>query len=251
MGFIISVVNHKGGVGKTASAANIGAALALKGHRTLLIDLDPQANLSTSYGIDNPDKTVYGALRKEYALPVIKAQENLYLTASSIDLSAAEMELSSEPGREYLLQELIEQIEGDYKFILIDCPPSLGLLTINALTASNCLLIPLQAEFLAMRGLKKLIEVVEKIQKRLNKELNLAGVFLTRYDNRKTLNRSVHETAAALFPGKVYKTAIRNNIAIAEAPANGKDIFSYDNKSNGAQDYKALTEELLRNLKNK
>ena len=159
------------------------------------------------------------------------------------------MELSAEPGREYLVKEILNQFSADFSLVLIDCPPSLGLLTINALTAADFILIPLQAEFLALKGLTKLSEVIDKIQRRLNPKLEIAGVFLTQYDSRKTLNRRVLETAEAKFTGKVFKTPIRTNIAIAEAPAAGKDIFSYLPKSNGAEDYELLTKEIMEYLK--
>ena len=249
MAEVIAIANHKGGVGKTCSASNIGAGLARAGHKTLIVDLDPQGNLSTSYGINSPEKTVYGALRKEYPIEPISAGQRLYIVPSDIDLSAAELELSAEPGREYILKETLEAVKGDYKYILIDCPPSLGLLTINGLTAADKLLIPLQPEFLALKGLTKLIEIVEKIQRRINSDLDILGIFLTRYDSRKTLNKRVMETVEARLPGKLFNTTIRNNIALAEAPAAGKDIFSYDPKSNGAEDYKALVSELLKKYK--
>lgn len=237
---IISLANHKGGVGKTCSTANIGAYLSNKGCKTLLIDLDPQAHLTTSFGIQEASSTIYRALRGDVKIEPTQVDKNLFIVPSDIDLSAAEMELSAEAGREYILKELLVDI-NNFEYILIDCPPSLGLLTLNALTAAQWLLIPLQAEFLAMKGLTKLIEIVEKIRRRLNTSLELLGVFLTQYDNRRTLSKKVLETAEAMFPNKVFKTVIRNNVSIAEAPAAGLDIFRYAPKSNGAIDYKQLT----------
>jgi chromosome partitioning protein len=245
-GKIVAFSNHKGGVGKTCSVANIGAAFAKAGKKTLLIDLDPQGNLTTALGVEDPERTIYGALRGIHKLEPFNITERLDIIPADIDLSAAEMELSGEAGREYILRELLEPLKALYDYILIDCPPSLGLLTINALTAAKWVMIPLQAEFLALKGLTKLGEVVEKVQKRLNKDLTLAGVFLTRYDTRLTLNKRVLETAEARFPGKVFKTVIRNNVAIAEAPAAGLDIFRYAASSNGAEDYSALAKELLK-----
>lgn len=245
MAKVISISNHKGGVGKTTSSLNIGAGLAIENKKVLLIDLDPQANLTQSLGIEESEKTIYGALREHYPLTPLEINDNLFLVPSTLDLSGAEVELSAEAGREYILKELIEQVQGDYDYVIIDTPPSLGLLTINAFTASNQILIPLQAQYLALQGLSKLLEVIEKIQKRLNKDLEIGGVFITQYDKRKILNRNVVETVENYFDDKLFKTKIRDNIALAEAPTQGKDIFEYNSKSNGAEDYAQLILELL------
>ncbi len=246
MSNIISISNHKGGVGKTTSTLNIGAGLSRLKKKVLLIDLDPQANLSQSLGITEPESTIYGAIRSEYALQPLSVDKNLNLIPSTLDLSGAEIELSSETGREYILRELLDPIRDNYDYILIDCPPSLGLLTINALTASDKVYIPLQAQFLALQGLSKLLEVIEKIQKRLNKNLEVGGVFITQYDNRKVLNRNVVETITEHFKSRIFETKIRDNIALAEAPARGLDIFRYQPKSYGAEDYLALCEEIIK-----
>jgi chromosome partitioning protein len=246
MGKVLSISNHKGGVGKTTSAINIGAGLNKLGKKVLLIDLDPQANLSQSLGLINQDKTIYGALKGDYKLEPVVVLKGLDVIPSTLDLSGAEIELSSEPGREYILKELIEDIRSDYDYIIIDSPPSLGLLTINSFTAADEILIPLQAQFLAMQGLAKLVEVVEKIKSRLNKELKMGGVFITQYDGRKVLNRDVVETINAHFKSEVFKTKIRDNIALAEAPAQGLDIFRYNAKSNGAEDYMDLAQEIIK-----
>jgi len=191
MSKVISISNHKGGVGKTTSAINIGAGLNKLGKKVLLIDLDPQANLSQSLGLIDQDRNIYGAIRGEYKLEPISILKGLDLIPSTLDLSGAEIELSGEAGREYILRELIDPLRGSYDFIIIDSPPSLGLLTINSFTASDEIFIPLQAQYLALQGLAKLMEVVDKIQKRLNKDLKLGGVIVTQYDNRKVLNRDV------------------------------------------------------------
>jgi chromosome partitioning protein len=249
MSKVISISNHKGGVGKTTSAINIGAGLNLLKKKVLLIDLDPQANLSQSLGLINQDKNIYGALRGEYKLEPITILKGLDVIPSTLDLSGAEVELSSEPGREYILKELIDPLRGSYDFIIIDSPPSLGLLTINSFTASDEILIPLQAQFLALQGLAKLVEVVDKIKQRLNKGLIVGGVFITQYDSRKVLNRDVVETIQAHFKDEVFKTKIRDNIALAEAPSQGLDIFRYNSKTNGAEDYLALSKEVLKRSK--
>jgi chromosome partitioning protein len=171
------------------------------------------------------------------------------LIPSTLDLSGAEVELSSEPGREYILKELIEPLRASYDFIIIDSPPSLGLLTINSFTASDEILIPLQAQYLALQGLTKLVEVVDKIKQRLNKGLKVGGVFITQYDSRKVLNRDVVDTIQAHFKDQVFKTKVRDNIALAEAPSQGLDIFRYSSKSYGAEDYLALSKEVLKRSK--
>ncbi len=249
MSKVISISNHKGGVGKTTSAINIGAGLNLLKKKVLLIDLDPQANLTQSLGLTNEAINIYGALRGEYKLQPIEIFKGLDAIPSTLDLSGAEVELSSEPGREYILKELIEPLRASYDFIIIDSPPSLGLLTINSFTASDEILIPLQAQYLALQGLAKLVEVVDKIKQRLNKGLKVGGVFITQYDSRKVLNRDVVDTIQAHFKDEVFKTKIRDNIALAEAPSQGLDIFRYSSKSNGAEDYLALSKEVLKRSK--
>ena len=249
MSKVISISNHKGGVGKTTSDINIGAGLNILKKKVLLIDLDPQANLSQSLGLINEPINIYGALRGEYKLQPIEIRKGLDVIPSTLDLSGAEVELSSEPGREYILKELIEPLRASYDFIIIDSPPSLGLLTINSFTASDEILIPLQAQYLALQGLAKLVEVVDKIKQRLNKGLKVGGVFITQYDSRKVLNRDVVETIQAHFKDEVFKTKIRDNIALAEAPSQGLDIFRYNIKSNGAEDYLALSKEIIKRSK--
>ncbi len=246
MSRIISISNHKGGVGKTTSVINIGAGLARLGKKVLLLDLDPQANLTQSLGVRNPEKTIYGALRGKHELSPIEILQGLDLIPSSLDLVGAELELTAEPGREYILKELIENLSGRYDFIIIDCPPALGLLTINALTASTEVIIPLQAHFLALQGLTELLDVIGKIKKRLNKELKLGGVFITLFDSRKVLNRDVLSTIKAYFKEDVFQSKIRDNVALAEAPAQGMDIFRYSPKSYGAEDYISLAREIIK-----
>ena len=249
MSKVISISNHKGGVGKTTSAINIGAGLNQLGKEVLLIDLDPQANLSQSLGLIEPERNIYGALRGEYKLEPLAIVKGLDVIGSTLDLSGAEVEMSGEAGREYILRELLDPIRNNYDYILIDSPPSLGLLTINSFTASDEIFIPLQAQYLALQGLAKLTEVIEKIKKRLNKELKIGGVFITQYDSRKILNRDVVATIQAHFKDVVFKTIIRDNIALAEAPAQGLDIFRYNAKTNGAEDYLSLSKEIIKRHK--
>lgn len=246
MSKIIAIANHKGGVGKTTSVVNIGARLANIGKKVLLIDLDPQASLSQSLGITDPETTIYDSIRGEHPLQPLNIYENLELVPSTLDLSGAEIELSSQMGREYILKELIQDIKTDYDYIFIDSPPSLGLLTVNALTSADEVYIPLQAQFLAMRGLTKLSEVIAKIQKSLNKKLVIGGVFITQFDKRKILNRDVVNTINKHFNNKVLKTIIRDNVALAEAPTQGLDIFRYNPKCYGAEDYISLCEEIVK-----
>lgn len=243
---IIAMANHKGGVGKTTSVVNLGAGLADLGSSVLLVDLDPQANLTQSLGVIDPAQHVYGSLRGQYPLqPIPIDGGGVDLIASTLDLGGAELELASEPGREYILRDILQPQLARYDYILIDSPPSLGLLTLNALCSAQLLLIPSQAEYLALHGLTKLKEVAEKIRNRANRELRLAGIFLTQYDQRKTLHRQVYDSLQHHYPELLLETKIRDNVALAEAPTHGKTIFSYKPTSLGAQDYRQLASEVL------
>jgi len=235
---VISVLNHKGGVGKTTTAINLGGALRQKGYKVLLIDLDGQANLTESLGFS-----------AELPQTIYEHKDGLSVVPSCLDLSAVETELINEAGRELILAHLIKGQKEKFDYILIDCPPSLSLLTLNALTASDRLIIPVQAQFLAMRGMAKLMQVVHKVQQRLNSDLSIAGVLITQYDGRKNLNKSVSELVQETFQGKVFSTHIRNAIALAEAPTQGQDIFHYAPKSAGAEDYEGVCNELLTEIK--
>ena len=246
---VIAVANHKGGVGKTTSTLNIGAALQRMGKKVLLVDLDPQANLTQSLGLTEHSPTVYEALRGESPLEPVEVLPGLDVVTSTLDLSGAEVELSSEPGREYILKELLEPIRSRYSYVLIDSPPSLGLLTINAFTAAEEVYIPLQAHYLALQGMSKLQEIVERVGKRLNKGLHIGGVFVTQYDQRKVLNRNVAEAIREHFPSVVFRTAIRDNVALAEAPTQALDVFRYAPRSTGAEDYQALAKEIIKRTK--
>lgn len=250
MATVISLLNHKGGVGKTTSSIGIGAGLVKLGKRVLLMDLDPQANLTLSLGVPRQKVTIYEALRGEAELVSYNVKEDLDVIPSTLDLSGAEMELINEAGREFILRETLEPLQEEYDYIIIDCPPSLGLLTLNSLTSSNYVIIPLQTEFLALQGLTKIKQVIDKVRFRLNKKLQIAGVIATMYDNRKVLNREVVETIKKYFGKKVFKTLIRDNVALAEAPASRQDIFEYSPRSNGAEDYLSLCKEILDRVEN-
>lgn len=245
---ILCMSNHKGGVGKTCSTSNIGAGLARKGKRVLLIDLDPQSNLSLSLGIrDAVDRSVYQVLAGD--MPAVEAiyfvTENLDVLPASLDLAGAEIELASEPGRETILKEVLQPVMNTYDYIIIDCPPSLGLLTTNALTAADEVIVPLQAQFLSLQGISKLTKIIEKIRLRLNKNLVMGGVLITQYDKRKTLNRDIADKIQEFFSDTVFETKISDNVALAEAPGAGQDIFRYNPKSKGAADYLSLCDEIL------
>lgn len=246
MAKIIAVSNHKGGCGKTTSTINIGAALAQMGQRTLLVDLDPQANLTISLGID-PDgqqHNIYTALSTGDTLQPMPIAKGLDVVTSTTDLVGAELELVNRQGREQVLSRQLSEIHAKYKYILLDCPPSLGLLTLNALTAADVVYIPLQAQYLAMQGLAKLQQVIALAGQQLNRRLQVGGVFITQYDSRKVLHRNVKELAEQTLGDVVCKNTIRDNVALAEAPTAGQTIFQYAPKSNGAADYMALAKEI-------
>lgn len=246
MTHIISLANHKGGVGKTTSVQNIGAGLARAGKKVLLIDFDPQANLSDGFGYRDLDFGIFEAMLGEIDPPVIEVQENLSLLPAHIGLAGAEMYFSTFTARERILQKkIIDRVGEAFDFILIDCPPSLGLLTINAFTASTEIYIPLDAEYFSMRGLDNLQELINRVKEDLNPKLDITGVFFTKFDGRLVIKSNVEGLIRERFGDKVFDTSIRSNIAVAEAQAQGMDVYSYDQRCNGAQDYKGLTKEVL------
>jgi len=245
---IIALINQKGGVGKTTCAINIGAGLNKLNKRVLLIDLDPQAHLTYSLGMPAHElkNTVYELLRGEANLKeTIIKRNGLNLVPSSLNLSGAEIEFSGLAGREFLLKEATDGLRN-FDYVFMDCPPSLGLLTLNALTTTQEVYIPLQTEFLALQGMRKLLETINIVKKRLNKNLEITGIMATRFDGRKNLNKEVVEKIKNYFGAKLFKTLIRDNISLAEAPSFGKTIFEYKSNSYGAKDYLSLCKEIIK-----
>lgn len=248
---IIAVFNHKGGVGKTTSVANLGAALARRGRRVLLVDMDPQACLTVHFGINPEDavQTIYEVLCKDLPLErtVHDLVENLRLVPSSLDLAGAELELATAMGRERLTRDALDaylRAHPDTDYVLFDCPPSLGLLTVNALAASDEVFVPLQTEFLALRGVGKLQELVSLVRRRLNPRLEITGILPTLSRTGTLLAREVQEVIDRIFGDKVFQTRIRSNVRLAEAPSHGQSILDYAPSSKGAADYLALAAEV-------
>lgn len=242
---VISIANHKGGVGKTATAQNLGAGLAKESFKTLVIDLDAQANLSVSFGLESPDKTIYEALKGEIELPIYKINDHLDIVPSNLNLSAIEIEMLSQAGRDFFLKNLIDKIKNNYDFILIDCPPSIGVLTINALTASDKVIIPMEAHFLAVQGISKLYEVINIVKERLNSKLEVMGILITKFDKRTTIQNDIKNAILGDKENHVFETHIRVNTSIPESTYLGQDIFEYAPTSNGAKDYMDLVKEII------
>lgn len=250
MGRIIAITNQKGGVGKTTSCCNIGDGLHRLSKKVLMIDIDPEAHLTYSLGIPahKLDVTVNDLLENKYAPEDIMIdRKGMHIIPSSMELSGAEIELSKEPGGEFMLKEAIGDFLDNYEYTLIDCPPSLGYLTLNALTTANEIFVPLQTEYLALRGLRRLTETIDIVKNRLNNNnLEITGVIATRFHQRKNLHKEVVENIKGHFGEKVFKTLIRENISLAEAPSGGKTIFEYEPNSHGAEDYRKLCKEIIR-----
>ena len=242
---IIAIANHKGGVGKTTSAASIGSCLAGKGFRTLLVDLDGQANL-TSYFLPEEDEdrnSVFDSLVNNTSLPIYNIKENLDMVPSSLEMAGAEVSMTNIVAREQLLNIALKPVKANYDYILIDCPPSLGIVTTNAFLAATEILVPMTPELLPLKGMSMLESFVESLR-RVKPELKINGVFITRFNNRK-LNKVVETALKERYSEITYQTKIRENIAVAESAGSGSSIFEYDTESNGAKDYAALTEEII------
>ncbi len=250
MARIISVANQKGGVGKTTTTVNLGACLAYAGKKVLLIDMDAQGNATSGVGVKKPDvvKDIYDVLVNE--LPIAKtilptSRANMEIVPATLQLAGAEIELTSMMARESRLKTALKEITAQYDYILIDCPPSLGHLTINAFTASDAILIPVQCEYYALEGLSQLLNTVRLVQKHFNPDLEIEGVLLTMYDMRTNLGAEVVEEVRRYFQEKVYDTIIPRNIRLSEAPSHGLTIVDYDLRSKGAEVYQALAKEVL------
>lgn len=244
----ISIMNHKGGTGKTTSSINIGAGLAKKGLKVLLLDIDSQANLTEGLGKGDPELSVYDSIRENKKLPILNVSENLDLVPSSIDLLGAEMEIVSKIGREQILHKLLKPIRSEYDYIIIDCPPSVGLLTVNAMVASDTILLPLQGEYFAYKGVDRLLGIVNEVRDNLNDKLEIGGVFITQINPNRILTKTIVEKLTEDLQDKVFDTKIRINVALAEAQLQGQTIFDYAPESNGAKDYEMLVDEILNRL---
>lgn len=254
MSKVIGIVNQKGGVGKTTTAINLSACLAVSGSRVLLLDLDPQANATSGVGIDKKtvQRSIYDSLLREMSLKetICKTDvTNLEIIPSTADLYGAEIELVNVPSRNTQLKERLDAMKHFYDFIIIDCPPSLGLLTINSFAAADSLIIPLQCEYYALEGMAQLLTTVKSIKRSINRSLTIEGILLTMYDNRTVLSSQVHGEVKKYFQGHLLNTIIPRNVRLSEAPSHGKPIIFYANNSKGATAYLHLAKEITQNAK--
>lgn len=254
MSRVIAIANQKGGVGKTTTSINLSACLAEKGKKVLLIDMDAQGNTTSGFGFEKNelDKTVYEVLREEVSIeeaiiPVEECFENLFLIPANRNLAGAEIELVTRENMQHILKKQLEPIKDEYDFIVIDCPPALGMLTVNAMTAADSVLVPIQCEFYALDGLSQLIYTIELIQESLNPDLYIEGVVFTMYDARTNLSLQVVENVKDNLKQTIYKTIIPRNVRLAEAPSYGLPINLYDKRSSGTEAYRMLADEVIEN----
>jgi len=250
---VISIINQKGGVGKTTTACNLSFVLSLHKKKVLVLDLDPQGNLSTSLGIENENRyiSIYEVLSgfSDVKDSIIRVSSTLDVISANVNLSALQVEAINKSRREYILKNIIEKISSKYDFILIDCPPSLGILSINSLVASEYVIIPSQSEFLSLEGLSHLIQTIKLIQTNYNKNLSILGILITMYDRRNKLSEIVVNDIKDCLPDLLFETMVPRSVKLAEAPSHGKPIGIYDPKSNGAIAYENLGKEILKKLK--
>ena len=252
MGRIIAITNQKGGVGKTTTAINLSAALAERRKKVLLIDIDPQGNATSGLGVDKNslENSIYDLLIGECSLKectLDTSVKRLKIIPSNIDLSGAEIEIVEMKDKEFLLKKRIDKIRNNYDYIIIDCPPSLSMLTINAMTAADSILVPIQCEYYALEGLSQLIQTTDLIRERLNSSLYIEGIVFTMFDARTNLSNQVVETVKTNLKQNIYKTTIPRNVRLAEAPSYGQPVTTYDTRSSGAQAYRSLAKEVIKN----
>ena len=251
MGKIIAIANQKGGVGKTTTSINLSASIAELGRKVLVIDLDPQGNTTSGFGIEKEDieYTVYELMLDECsvkdAMMTVDGIDNVTIIPSNVNLAGAEIELIDFTEKEYILKNIIDYVKDDFDYIIIDCPPSLNMLTVNAMTTADSMLIPIQCEYYALEGIGQLIHTIDLVQKRLNSKLGIEGVVFTMYDGRTNLSKDVVDNVKSNLNAHIYNTIIPRNVSLAEAPSHGLPITKYDAKSAGAQSYKNLAKEVV------